>query len=112
MDGKSFLTGVAVTAPIFAVILMYVLQGREQTDIKQQAQEVRQQIEEAKFDSDFAQAWNGGKVEVPRNHRERIKALEAEERELKARSATTAEQDQADIKELRQALQQSANADR
>lgn len=103
---KPFLIAVAVATPTVAALLYFSLQGREEVKATQEEARIEQKIDAAKFDQDFAAAWNGGgKLKAP--GAAEIAALEAEREEIKAKKALKDIEVQEDFSDLRAALQES-----
>lgn len=100
---KPFFTGLAIATPTVAALLYFSLLGRE--DVKQDQAEARveQKIEAAKFDRDFAAAWDGKPIRAP--EAERIAELEKERETLRAARQKSDREIERDIADLKAALE-------
>lgn len=83
MEMKGFFTGIVISVPVTAAILMFALQGKEEVRTEQQLQRAEQKVENDKFDKDLANMWNGGKMtqpteEVTEAHKKELEAAKAE----------------------------------
>jgi flagellar motility protein MotE (MotC chaperone) len=55
---KGFLAGVFVTAPLTALIMFFVLQGKHDVQLQQERLHVEQRLDELRFDRSFDRAWD------------------------------------------------------
>lgn len=107
---KGFLAGVVVTAPITILLLYVVMSGRTNTVMRIERGQIRQQIAEEKFDSDFDQAWNSMSVsdkemkERELARQERLARLREKERQFDEQFNRRFEQSQEDVEDLREIL--------
>lgn len=75
---KEFMAGVLLTVPITALLLLFVLDGRQGVQIRQERIITEHQLSAEEFDSDFASAWGGNqKSESFTGRDQRIAALRA-----------------------------------
>ncbi|EEW2237435.1 hypothetical protein D9H04_07945 [Escherichia coli] len=55
---KSLLYGIAISVPLTALIVLFVLTGRKEVITQQKAHEIQQQIQSEEFRRDFSRAWH------------------------------------------------------
>lgn len=55
---KGFVGGVLATGVITAIVILLMLEGKEEVAIQQERHIVNQRLNDAEFDRDFATAWN------------------------------------------------------
>ena len=102
---KGFFVTLVLSAPIVAVLLFFALQGKEEVRQEQAVERTEQKIEAAKFDQDFAKAWNGtGQLAAPTD--DELAKLEAERDKLTGKRDRITVESEADFADLREALKQ------
>ncbi len=100
---KPFFVGLALTAPTVAVLLYFSLQGRQQITYEQQEFHAKQDVDDAKFDADFAAGWDGKSIAIPKKTAiaDASKKLDSM---IAAHAAANAENVQ-DVKDLRDSME-------
>lgn len=81
---KGFISGVLATGVVTAVILLFMLEGRQEVQIQQERHIVTQRLNEAEFDRDFSNAWNsmnGREVSENENDQKSIEIARLKERQ-------------------------------
>lgn len=112
---KGFLAGVVLTAPITVLLLYVVMSARTDTVIRIERSQIRQQIAEERFDSDFDQAWNSLSVsdkelkEREQARQERLARLREKDRQFDEQFNRQFEQNQEDMEDLREVLSSQDN---
>lgn len=102
---KGFLVTLVLGAPIIAALLFFALQDKEEVKQEQAVERIEQKIEAAKFDRDFANAWNsGGRISAPTD--DDLAGLEAERAKLLGKQERISVEAESDVADLRAALKQ------
>lgn len=85
---KGFFAGVAVTAPITALLIYLVMSGRVETVSRIERAHIQQEISNEEFDADFDRAWDSmslsdkDKQKREKERQERLARLREKEREF------------------------------
>lgn len=102
---KGFFVTLIIGTPVVAVLLFFALQGKEEVKQEQAVERIEQKIEAAKFDRDFANAWNDtGRMAAP--SADDLAVLEAERARLLGKQHKLAVEAESDVVDLRAALKQ------
>jgi hypothetical protein len=107
---KGFFAGVAVTAPITALLIYLVMAGRVETVARIERSHVQQQISTEQFDSDFDRAWNSmslsdkDRQKREKERQERLARLREKEREFDRQFAEQFDLSTADAADFREVL--------
>jgi len=87
---KSFLVGVAITAPLTILAFMFFLSGKHDVQVSQERSEITQRLDETKFDQDFDKLTAGIEGLSPSK-------LDKQRAEKRAKKIASLEQKQADF---------------
>lgn len=110
---KGFFSGIAVTAPVTALLIYVVMSGRAATIARIERAQIHQQILEEQFDSDFDQTWHSlsmsdQELEERQNARKvRLAHLREKERQFDEQFDQQFNQTQNDVEDFRDILSSS-----
>ncbi|WP_024299766.1 hypothetical protein [Methylomicrobium lacus] len=103
---KDLFTGVLITAPTTAIILLFALSGKNEVLTAQERHYIDQHLAADLFDQEFEAAWGSLKLASnAENRAERIKKLEERKKHFDEMFDQQFATSQTDVLELRAAIQ-------
>lgn len=72
--GKNIFHGLLIAVPLAALVVFLAFMGKEEVKQEQRVQQATQKIEDAKFDDEFNDAWNGKSLKKRAANMDELKA--------------------------------------
>jgi hypothetical protein len=101
---KGLFAAIAVAAPLTAIAILLLMQGRDEVRTQQDLSRTDMAIERAAFDRQFSKAWG---EEPDAEADQRLAELKQRRQDLEAKAAEQAALAESDTSQLRQAIEES-----